>query len=154
MADYKEDAETLRCGLLAGYTSVPDVVAWADTVIARESSPDPTFIEIALSGNRRSIDVVSLLREVPGDANFVAVRRRLLAWMLEMLEADPNQGEAIATWLYRLALDGELPEADFGWQAFTLDDTFELVRMGSAAHEDALAALHEYLAKHAYMAAP
>jgi hypothetical protein len=154
MTDYKEDAETLRCGLLAGYTSVPDVVAWADTVIARESSPDPAFIEIALSGNRRPVDVVSLLREVPGDANFIAVRRRLLARMLEMLEADPNQGDAIATWLYRLALDGELPEADFGLQPFTLDDSFELVRMGSAAKEEALAELHEYLAKHAQTAAP
>jgi hypothetical protein len=74
--------------------------------------------------------------------------------MLEMLEADPNQGDAIATWLYRLALDGELPEADFGLQPFTLDDSFELVRMGSAAKEEALAELHEYLAKHAQTAAP
>jgi hypothetical protein len=154
MADYKEDAETLRCGLLAGYTSVPDVVAWADTVIVREPSPDPAFIEIALSEKRHPADVIALLREVRGDVNFVAVRRRLLARMLEVLQADPNQGEAIATWLYRLAMDGELPEADFGWKPCTLDDTFELVRMGVAAHEDAVSELREYLAKHAHVAAP
>jgi hypothetical protein len=74
--------------------------------------------------------------------------------MLEVLQSNPDQGEAIAMWLYRLAANGELPEADFGWEPCALDDSFELARMGSASHDDAVAALREYLVKHAQVAAP
>jgi hypothetical protein len=109
VANDKEDAETLRCGLLAGYARVTDAVAWADAVIAWEPTPDITIIEVALAGRQRPADVAALLSEVPGEADSVRVRRRLLGRMLQALDADLAQGARIARWLYQWALCGELP---------------------------------------------
>ncbi|HEX6367532.1 MAG TPA: hypothetical protein VF006_01290 [Longimicrobium sp.] len=149
MVNYKEDAEALRCGLLAGYVTVRETVAWADAVIAREPAPDPAIIEVALAGRQPPADVVALLRDVPGDADPIRVRRRLLARMLQVLDGDPTHAERIARWLYQLAVHGELPEEAFGWQAYGLDDTFELARTGVyGSHAAAVTELREYLHRH------
>ena len=155
MVNYKEEAEFLRWGLLAGYVTVREVVAWADAVISQEPAPDPSIIEIALAGRRPPADVVALLRDVPGDADPIPVRRRLLARMRQALDSDPTQGERIARWLYQLAAHGELPEEAFGWQAFGLDDTFELARTGGyGSYAAAVTELREYLHRHTVLTRP
>ena len=149
MTNYKEDAEFFRCGLLAGDVTVQETVAWADAVIAQEPAPDPTIIEVALAGRQPPANVVALLRAVPGAADSIRVRRRLLARMLQVLEVDPTHGERISRWLYQLAAHGELPEASFGWQPFALEDTFELARTGVYGSQvAAVNELREYLRRH------
>jgi len=49
MSRQKEQAEVLRLGLLAGVRTVGDAVAWADSVIAADPSPDIAVIEVASS---------------------------------------------------------------------------------------------------------
>ena len=152
--NYKESAESLRCGLLVGYVTVRETVAWAGAVIAQEPAPHPTIIEVALAGRQPPADVAALLREVPGDADPIRVRRRLLARMLQALDRDPTQGERIAQWLYQLAVHGELPEEAFGWQAHGLDDTFEAARTGVyGSHAAAVTELREYLHRHSVLTA-
>jgi len=47
---YKDRAEYYRIALLTGLLRVADVVAWADTEIAREEKPQYIFIELSLMG--------------------------------------------------------------------------------------------------------
>ena len=123
-----------------------EVVTWADMIIAREPSPDPAVIDVALSGSRSPADMVTQLREVPGDADPIVVSKGLLGRFLDELTRNPAAGQRIAGWLYQLAAHGELPEAVFGWEAYALEDEFELARSGVyGSHEEAVARLRAYL---------
>jgi hypothetical protein len=124
----KTDAEALRLGLIAGYVTVGEVVAWADDVIVADPAPDHSVIEVALAAKRLPADVIRLLGEVLGEVDVRAARRALLGRMLAILTVDPSQGERIAAWLYSLSRHGELPEDEFGCEPRSLDDDFELAR--------------------------
>ena len=64
----------------------------------------------------------------PGDADAVQVRRRIMSRMLGLLDKEPSRGHQVARWLYTLAVNGELPEKDFGWELYGLDDLFDDAR--------------------------
>src|SRR5262245_44087250 len=100
MTDRKAEAETLRCGLLAGCASVAEVVAWADEMIAAETAPDIAIIEVSLAGRRAPVEVARLLEAVPGHTDGIEVRRQLIGQMLRLLNEDPSRGDEIARWLY------------------------------------------------------
>jgi hypothetical protein len=155
MTERKVEAETLRYGLLAGCVTVAEAVAWADATIDAEAAPEIAIVDVALARRRSPAEVATLLEAVPGEADGVEVRRRLLGRMLRILDADPSRGGEIARSLYSLAVSGELPERDFGWQPYTLDDTFDLARSGvCGTHRDAVVELREYLERHAGERAP
>lgn len=99
MADRKAEAETFRCALLAGCATVAEVVAWADEVIAAEATPDSAIIEVSLAAHRSPIDVVSLLKAIPGHADGVQVRRRMMSRMLRLLDKEPSRGHQVARWI-------------------------------------------------------
>ena len=147
----KEQAEVLRYGLQAGIRTVAEAVAWADATIAADPQPDFAVIEVACSGRRRPREVVALLREVGGECDPVDVIRRAMADLRAALAADPARGPEIADWLYRLAVNGELPEEQFGLEPYSLGDLFELARAGTyGTFADALRDLNEYLERHAW----
>jgi len=150
MPTQKEDAEVLRYGLQAGVRTVADVVAWADAVIAADPHPDFAVIEVASSGGRRPREVAALLQEIAGDCNAVGVMRRAMTDLRTALTANPERGPEIAAWLYRLAVNGELPEEEFGLEPYSLGDCFELARTGTHfTAADALRELEVYLEQHA-----
>jgi hypothetical protein len=149
MASDKEDAETLRLGLLTGFASIAEVVGWADTVIMRQPSPDPAIVNVALGGSRSLADMVALLSEIPGEADPIPVLKRLRGRFLSALERDQGEGARIARWLYQLAAHGEIPEEPFGWEPYGFDDMFELARQGVyGTSEIAVAELRRYLEQH------
>lgn len=153
--DLKTQAETLRCELLAGCTTVAEAVAWADAVIATEAAPPATVVDVSLSGTRPPAEVAALLAAVPGHVNGTEVRRQLMARMDHLVEEDPSRGEAVAKWLFALATSGELPQSEFGWAPYGLDDAFVLARNGVVGtHADALAQLRTYLRHHSSPRAP
>jgi hypothetical protein len=145
----RTEAESIRAGIIAGVQTVKDAVAWADSAISEETSPHPSIIEIALSGNRRPQDVISLLSEVPGTFDRIDVYHRLLRTMLQELDKRPTTAEAIAKSLYRVAASPEWPDEVLGTQPYALDDSFDLVHEGYGRFEDAVAALRAYLEQHA-----
>lgn len=145
--DIKAEAELLRLKLIAGLTSVADVIAWADEVIRAAPEPESSVIDVALAGRKGPADVAALLREVPGSYDPVSAARGLLGAMLQDLERDPQRGRELAQTVYRLACAGELPEEHFGWEAFGLDENFYLVDVGAFTEAEALAGLREYLSR-------
>jgi len=151
----KVEAETLRCGLLAGCATVDEAVAWADGIIAQEVMPDIAVIDVSLASRRTPVEVAALLEAVAGEADGITVRRRLMSRMLHALNQDPGRGDEIARWLYSLAARGELPEAEFGTEAYALEDTFDLARQGiHGTVEGAVAELRTYLERRSAAPAP
>jgi hypothetical protein len=149
----KEDAEFLRLALVTGYAIPREAIAWADRVI-EATTPDLAVIEVALAPARVS-DTAASLRAVPGAADPVRVRRRLLGRMLEAVDADPRRAEEVASALCRLAGEGELPRAEFGTDPYLLDDSFELARGGIFGDREAVVEeLRSYLREHALPAWP
>jgi hypothetical protein len=66
------------------------------------------------------------------------------------LAAEPARGLEIAQWLYQLATSGELPEDQFGQEAYSLEDWFYLASSGTyGTSADALRHLDAYLERHA-----
>ena len=150
MAQHKEDAELLRSCLVVGIASVERVVAWADSIVAAESVIDPGIIEISLSGNKTSAELVSLLHAVAGEANSERVMRRLLGEMYLKLKSQPDMGESIAASLYQLRCNGDIPEEAFGWEPYALSDTFHVARAcGHCGNLGAPEDLIDYLIRHA-----
>ena len=150
MPGQKEQAEVLRHGLMAGTLTVADVIAWADSVIETDPQPDIAVIEVATSARRQAADVSSLLRNVAGECDPVVVLRRSMSDLRLALATNPSRGPQIARWLYQLATNGELPESEFGIDAYMLEDWFALASSGTfGTHEGAVKELDAYLAQHA-----
>ena len=64
--------------------------------------------------------------------------------------AEPARGPQIARWLHELATNGELPEGEFGSDAYLLEDWFSLAGSGTfGTYAGAVQELDAYLAQHA-----
>jgi hypothetical protein len=149
MNQLKYEAERLRLGIRGGWLLVRCAVAWADERIAQSPEPHPALLDISLAGTRPPNEVVSLLADVPGSADPIAVMRACLADLLRTVEREPALGRAVAQWLYVSATQGDLPEAHFGWQALAIDDEFALAAQGIGTSEAAQARLLAFLREHA-----
>jgi hypothetical protein len=132
MSTLKSDAEALRLGLIAGTTSIGEVVAWADSVILSDRSGEaPTVLDLSVSSRRPVADVVSLLSAVPGAADPRDVGRRLAIQLRTALVNQELSIIAVARAMYRLMLDGYSPDADFESMAYVADDGVDLALEGT-----------------------
>lgn len=121
-------AEALAVGLEIGSTSVDDVVAWADSVIAAEEHPHWSLCEIATMGKSYEPDVARALREVPGELDEAWVRQEVIRQLARGLAEDRSRADKIASALYNLAMAEELPDEElrsiawWAWDALSLAD--------------------------------
>jgi hypothetical protein len=131
MGTLKEQALALRVGLLAGYVSVADVVAWADRlIVGDQAGAVPQALDLALLRPEGVADAITLLGQVPGDAAAPAIGRsaaRVIYWRLASGGIDT---ERAARALYRLMREGFAPDPEFESMAYTFDDTVDLVKQG------------------------
>lgn len=145
----KTEAEALRLALSSGLVSPQDVIGWADRTIAREPAPHISIIELALAVNEGPDRLALRLSEIAGeDSPHVAIRL-LLKGLLQRLArgSDPRM---VAEGLYRLSRTPGWPEEEFGTEPYWLDDLFQPeTAFGGVYYGEALAALREYLTKHA-----
>ena len=146
----KDDAERLRIGVRGGWIRIQEAVAWADNQIERTPQPHLALIDLALAHNRNREEVAGLLDMVPGSANVLLVMRRCLSDILEVVERDPTRGADAARWLDSAAHRGDLPESDFGFEPFMLNDVFALAEQGICGTVgEALDRLMDFLREHA-----
>lgn len=145
MSDLKEQTETLRVGLVAGFRTTGDAVTWADSIIASEEHPDVSLLNVSLAGSSSPADMSALLGDVPGSCDHVRVMRGVLAHILRVVEMDPQRADEVARWLYVLSVNGDLPDEPFGWEANGLDDSFDLARRTIIPREEAMQRLLTFL---------
>lgn len=147
---HKEEAERLRIGLVGGWKSVKDIVAWADCIVESVQEPPIHFIDISLSENRRTEEVAELLGNVPGLADPIAVMRRCLGDLKHWIGNDYGRAQQAAEYLRTLAGTSSLPEGHFGPEPYFLGDNFALARQGTyGSLADAFSDLLNWLKKHA-----
>ena len=73
-----------------------------------------------------------------------------MADLRRALAADLTRGPQIARWLYELATNGELPEGEFGADAYALEDWFALASSRTfSTYDNAFKELDAYLGRHA-----
>ncbi|SOD02119.1 hypothetical protein SAMN05216486_10259 [bacterium JGI 053] len=146
----KQEAEALRVAITRGFAAVADAVAWADRVIVADPRPDWALLDISLAGRGSPADMITLLRDVPGEVDHESVMRDVLARMLRALDADAARAERIANSLYWMKSDGDLPDEPFGWEPYTIADVFALARVGTyGSRDEAVRELRRYLHAHA-----
>lgn len=127
----KNEAERLRLGIRGGWLKIDEAVSWADRQIERTQQPPLALVDLALAHNRTREEVAALLEAIPGSADLVAVMRSSLNDLLDAVEREPRLAPDAARWLEAAAIRGELPESEFGSEAFELDDAFALAEQGS-----------------------
>lgn len=150
MRTLKNDAEALRLGLIAGTSSIADVVAWADSIIlADRASEAPSVLDLSVSSRRPAADVIALLSAVPGRPDAQEVGRRQAIRLRTALINQELGIVSIARAMYRLMLDGYSPDADFESMAYVADDGVDLALQGTygtldEVRRDVLAFLERY----------
>ncbi len=105
----KEQAEVYRRGLLLSLFNTAEVVAWCDSIVSAEESPDIGIIEASVAGRRGVNAVANALVEVEGDCDQSKVIGSLFRTMLNLLNADANQAALVSNWLHDMAIEGQVP---------------------------------------------
>ncbi len=77
MPSMKEQAEFYREALTGGLIEISEVIAWCDSVIMAEETPDVAIIEASLFGSAGKYRVADALSEVAGEYSKQRVRSRL-----------------------------------------------------------------------------
>ena len=145
----KEQAQALRAGLIGGYVSIPDVVAWADALIGEDHGRDvPQLFDVALL---HSVDVgqaVSLLGEVPGEWNPGRVGRSVAKLVYAGVLSGKLSERQAATALLVAVREGLSPDPEFENMAYHFDDGVDLALQGTyGSLADLRAEMLEYLAR-------
>jgi len=126
----KEQAEVFRRGLLLGLFRVPPVIAWCDSVIMAEPSPDVAIIEASLAGSRGADAVARALSETDGDFEESKIISALFRPMLDVLNADAKQASTVGEWLWRMVQKGWTPDEDAEVDMNNLPEMVDMAQEG------------------------
>ena len=149
MGSQKDEAERLRRGIRGGWLTVSEAVEWADAEIARSTQPNATLLEVALASNRSPSDVALLLEDVPGASDRIGVMRRCLGDLLKAVEREPGLSPDAARWIEASAIEGDLPDVEFGHEPMGVADAFALAEAGAyGTVHDARVRLLAFLREH------
>ena len=149
MESIKDGAQALRMGLISGYVSIAEVVAWADALISEDHGRVvPQLFDLALLRSADFGRAVSLLGEVLGVADRCVVARvvaRLVHWGL--VNGRLTEREA-ATALFTALIEGYSPDAEFESMAYYFDDGVDLALQGVYGNlADLRAEMLDYLSR-------
>jgi hypothetical protein len=70
--------------------------------------------------------MAQLLEAVPGSPNTIAVIRQCLGDLLKIGEQEPTLAREAARWIEATAIEGGLPDSEFGHEPMALADAFAL----------------------------
>jgi GNAT superfamily N-acetyltransferase len=131
-----------RMGLVTGIVDKQAVVTWADSEILQTSSPSHEIIELSLSGNHSYSQLVDLLSQFQGKANYDLPLKLLCAQAGMRLEQEPSQASTLIMGLRLLTAEYFLP-GEIRSQLKDLDNWLGLHRQGTISLEE----LSEHLSR-------
>ncbi|MBM0745549.1 hypothetical protein JOY44_29915 (plasmid) [Phormidium sp. CLA17] len=134
----KEQAEFYRVGLLLGSVKLADVIAWCDSVIMAEASPDINIIEASVSGSKGINAVADALSQVKGEFDKRALTRRIFRSMFDLVSQDRKQAPKVAGWLYHMATDNDVPNDEAEPEMWCFWDAIDLAVDGIYGDEEKL----------------
>ena len=101
-----ERAELWRRGLVSGYRTVDEAIAWADSEIQVEPKPPMAIIDLALAGQKGLDGAIAALQPFTAGIAASDLLPETIADMQGALARDPGRARAIADDLYGMALSG------------------------------------------------
>lgn len=134
----KEQAEFYRRGLLLGLIDPADVVAWCDSIIMAEESPDIGIIEASISGSHGVYAIASALTHVEGEFDPRAVTKRIFRSMCDLVRQDRKQAPKVARQLYRMASDNPTSYGEAEGEMWGFYDAIDLAAEGYYGDEEKL----------------
>lgn len=148
MPPLREEAETLRLGLLMGLVEPEEVVAWADRVIIELAAPPIEVIDIAMASRQPADEVARLLARVPGPADFTAAAHRALGILQERFLAGNLPLEVVADMLYVYSTAAKIPEAERQMAAIFIDEYYLSSYYGTIEFSGLRNEIGRFLAEH------
>lgn len=124
----KEQAEFYRVALLLGIIQIENAIAWCDSIIMKEESPDIAIIEASISGSKGATAVADALSEVKGEFDKRIVTKRIFGSMYDLVSQDRKQALKVARLLYHMAIDSDLPDEEVEPEMWYFDDAIYLAR--------------------------
>ncbi len=112
MPPLREEAETLRLGLMMGLVQPGEVVSWADQVVAEMADPPIEVIDVAVATRQPPDELARLLKRVPGPADLMAAAHRVLGILQARAVGYDLALGSIADMLWVYSSEAVIPEAE------------------------------------------
>lgn len=126
-----------------------EAVQWACTIVADAIAPSEEVVELAGAIRPHPVDVIAMLRRIPGSSDPVRVFRQVLARARDFLRATPNAWPQVTRALEQMAIEGVVPEPVAG-PCYCFDDERLLAEHGTYGNlEDVHAELLRFLTEEA-----
>lgn len=131
MQTIRNQAQALRAGLIGGFVTIPDVIAWADVLVGEDRGGDaPQLFDLALLRPGAVAEAVSLLGEVPGEWHPGAVGREIATLLYRGMANGELSERQTARALFAATLEGLAPDEEFANMAYYFDDGVDLAAQG------------------------
>jgi|GEM_PF-793483 len=124
-----EVAAVLALSIEFGLDEAREGVDWACELVAVLSAPSEELVEIAGLVRPHPLDVVGLLRQIPGAIDERRVFQKVLAKLRRVLSTQPSTWPGLTTVLEQMALRGYVPDSLAG-PCLRLDDARLLAESG------------------------
>jgi len=128
--ELREHAEVLALAIERGFIPSDGAVAWACELVVREEKPSAELVDLAGAIRPHPLDVVGLLRRLPGEADPLRVFRKVLGIARELLRTQPDALPRITRGLELMAIEGRAP-APLAGPCYAFDDERLLAEQGS-----------------------
>ncbi|MBN2580266.1 MAG: hypothetical protein JXB10_14850 [Pirellulales bacterium] len=100
-----QEAEVKRLQLVAGLSSVSDVVAWTDELMEQADIPETWMMDLSMSSHAHIEDVISQLHTLSAGCDPFAAIRTVLGHMYQILLHDRGPARQFAQFLFRFIMD-------------------------------------------------
>ena len=105
----REHAESIAVAIELGLADANEAVDWACVLVAEQANPSEELLALAGAIKPHPLDVVGLLRALPGSPDPTPVFRKLLGRCLDLLQARPDAWSQVTLALEHLANAGQVP---------------------------------------------
>lgn len=112
MFPLREEAETLRLGLVMRLVSPEAVIAWADRVVMELAEPPIEVIDVAAATRQPPDELARLLKRVPGPADLTAGAHRVLGILRARASDNALAIDVITNMLWVYSTEAVIPDAE------------------------------------------
>ncbi len=133
-----------RMGLVTGLIEKQEVIAWADRVILQSEIPDSDIIDLSLAGKLPYSQMVRMLTEFQGPADYHLSVPMLFARAVQILDRQPERTMDLIMGLRLICVEERVP-SELKSQLIRLDNCLTLHRQGDLPIEELCGQLSSFL---------
>ena len=140
-----EQAEAFRLLLIMGAASKPEIIAWADDLIATHDNPPGWLCDVSLAANEDEEAIQSKLRHLPCEGNRMIAAYSAIDRFAQAFRTGGIPAQTAARMLERWAASATVNEDE--WSAAMMPRLIASeIECGHASEQDVIASVDECLA--------